>query len=792
MNIMVKAREGADALRQKGVKLLTALGGRIEGAEKLPPEEAARIRRKAGTSVAFAVGGFFFAGTPAAFGSLPFAAALLTAAGHSGAFFVYVGSIAGSLVYGKGAFVQISVLTLLFISRIILSPAYDVAGRRLFEESLKIKLLLSASAGFLLGIYRVAELFSTDRLSALLAFLFSIISTPLLVFLYDPVFGVRQNSALREAGVAALLFTVVFSLAAHTFFGYSLAASVSFLIILAVGYRSGVLRSSLCGLICALACGVNPVIFALGGFAAGAFRAFGPVVSTSVALVAAIGTRIYLGGISSAYVFAGDTVFASLIFVPLARTGLIGRIFPSDDNGPGAAAADAAASEKQREDEKKRLSSLSKAFDELSQVFVKLSAGLCNPSLYELRDVCDESFDRYCRKCSLVSWCWQKNYEDMNDGINKIAEKLRSKGRLEPSDMPSFIAGRCRNVDRIISEINRSRADIVESALKRDKTELFALDYEAISELLREDGESGGYTADNELAGKAAKVIRSLGIRSMAYGAWGDRQKTILASGVEVNSISVKSGDIRSALETATGMKLTEPDFNFSGEFVAMTLHTARRYSVSSARSVICASGEDVPGDSAMTLDSVNDYEYAFICDGMGSGSRAASVSQISSMFFEKMLAAGNRVPVTLKLLSNFIRARGEEYHCTADILEIDLYSASARFIKCGAPASYVVRSGNIFRIDARSIPLGITREITSEIVTMQLQPGDRVVLVSDGVAPDLEGALWLPDLLLSCASLPDNDLASAVTRRAFAENGGSDDISAVVLTVGEIGQAAD
>lgn len=787
MNIMAKAKEGVGFLRDKGVRLLGALGGRIEGSEKLPDEEAALIRRRAGRCVLSAFGGFFFAGTEAAFGSLPFAAALLCAAGHSGAFFVYAGALAGSLVYGNGAFAQITVLTLMFISRIVLSPSSDITGRRLFEEGLKIKLMISATAAFLLGIYNVVSLFEVDRTRAILAFVFSLVVTPLLTFLYNAALDVRQNNALHEAGMSAVLFTVVFSLAAHTFFGYSFAASASFLMILTVGHSYGVLRGSLCGLICALACGVNPVIFALAGFAAGAFRPFGPVAGTTVALVGAVGTKIYLGGITNAYVFAGDVLFASLIFIPLAKTGFIGKILPPDSENVTSSVAETAASDKKREDEKRRLASLSRAFDELSQAFVKLSASLCDPSLYELREICDNAFDRFCRKCSLVSYCWQKNYEDMNDGINKLTEIMRDKGRLESSDMPEFIARRCRNIDRILGEINRGRADIVENALKRDKTELFALDYEAISELLRDSSsERGRFTVDNELQNKAAKTIRSLGVRSMAYGAWGDRSKTILATGVEIGSITVTSKEIKNALERATGLKLTEPDFNFSGEFVAMTLHTAKRYSVSCARSVLCADGENVSGDNALSFESVNDYSYSCICDGMGSGSEAASVSGISAMFFEKMLGAGNCVPVTLKLLSNFIRARSDEYHCTADIVEIDLYSAKANFIKCGAPASYVIRSGNIFKIDARSIPLGITKEITSEIVSMDLQSGDRVVMVSDGVAPDLEGALWLPELLVSCADRPDSELAGIVSKRARAENGGADDISVLVMSVNE------
>jgi len=787
MNIVLKVKEGARTVREKASRLISAVGGRVEGVGKLPEDEALRIRRRAGYCIACAVGGFFFAGAQAPFGTLPFAVALLCASGHAGAFFVFAGAIAGALAHGGGGFAQILILSLVLISRLVLSPRSDVEGRRTFEEGIKLKLLISAVAAFLLSIYSVVDLFQTSKIDALLAFIFIMAVVPLLVFLFDAALSAKR-SALGEAGIFALLFVAVFSLSAHTFFGFSFAVSVSFLVILSAGNYFGVLRGTVCGIVCAIACGVNPIVFALAGFASGAFRSFGPVAGTTVSLVFAVGADIYLNGIGTAYVFAGDVIFSALVFIPLAKTGFISRLLPSNDEKRGEAAAEAVTEVKKRGDEKKRLAALSKAFEELSEVFVKLSANLRDPSMYELRRMCDSVFDRYCRRCSLVYYCRQKNYEDLNDSIGKLAESMRDRGFLDNSALPEFFVKRCRNIDKIIADINRARADAAEDAIKRDKTELFALDYEAIAELLRESGaDRGRYSLDSDLQNSASKIIRSLGIRALAFGAWGDRCKTILASGVEVGSIAVSSEEIKNALEVGTGLKLNEPEFNFSGEFVAMTLTSARRFTVSHAKALICASGEEVSGDSAACFDSSADYWYGCVCDGMGSGSEASSVSDISSLFLEKMLSAGNCVSVTLKLLSNFIRARSEEYHCTVDVAEIDLFSAKVSFIKCGAPASYVLRSGNIFKIDARSIPVGLTKEITAEKIEMDLSPSDRIIMVSDGVAPDLEGAVWLPELISSCASYSDKDLADIIAKRAQAENGSRDDICALVMTVSEI-----
>ena len=785
MNISVKARKVAEEIREKSIKFIGAVGGRIEGVEKPGEEEAIMIRRRAGYSLAAAVGGFFFSGTSAAFGSFPFGIALFMASGHSNALFVFAGAVAGALSSGEGAMAQIIVMSLAFICRAVLSPKSDIDGRRLFEEPLKIKVLISIVSAFLLGIYSVADSLDTSLKRGIFAMLFLLVSVPLMTCVFDSVLSGRSKSAVREAGVCTILFVSVFCLAEHTFFGHSFAVSASFLIILTAGYYYGTLRGAVCGVICALACRINPVIFTLAGFAAGAFRIFGPVSATAISLVAAIGCSVYLEGLRSAYIFMGDVIFASLVFIPLAKTKLIDKYVPQNDQSKSNSFSESINEEKRRDAEKRRLTSLSEAFEELSQVFVKLSSKLRSPAAYELYELCDSVFDRYCRKCALVSYCWQKNYEDMNDGIRHLSEKMKENGSLEKKDLPGFLVARCRNIEKILWDINRGQADMVEDAVKRDKTELFALDYEAISELLKSSSaDDGRFILDSALQNKTAKTIRSLGIRALAFGAWGTRCKTLLASGVEIGSIAVTSDEIRRALEVGTGLKLGQPEFNFSGEFVAMTLSSRKCFELTSASAFICAADEDVSGDSIKTFDSVADYFYGSICDGMGSGAEAASVSLVSSLFFEKMLSAGNSIPVTLKLLSNFLRARSEEYHCTADIVEVDLYSAKAAFIKCGAPPSYVLRGGNIFKVDARSMPLGITKEINAEKIEMQLADGDRVILVSDGVAPDLEDALWLPELLVSCADLSDPDLADIIVKHAKAEMGTSDDISALVLTV--------
>jgi serine/threonine protein phosphatase PrpC len=45
-------------------------------------------------------------------------------------------------------------------------------------------------------------------------------------------------------------------------------------------------------------------------------------------------------------------------------------------------------------------------------------------------------------------------------------------------------------------------------------------------------------------------------------------------------------------------------------------------------------------------------------------------------------------------------------------------------------------------------MPLGATRERSCERISLNLKAGDRIIRASDGVASDIEGSVWLKDLL--------------------------------------------
>lgn len=784
MVTLTQVKEKLRDIGDRTSRFIGAIGGKIDGLSPLPPEQTAAIRRRAAYCTAFTVLGFLFESTAALFGSRPYGIALLLCAGHANTFFIWLGELAGVFVTGQMIIPRIVILTLILFTRYALSGGtFFETDCTTFGEPLKLRMILCVIFGFLSGICRlITEGLSGVTLSGVVA---CALLAPLLCAAFRFAFDRSAHATLHEAGIYLLLFVLISSLRGDGVPGISLALILSVLLILHTGLNAGLLRATLVGLICGIACGDYGVIFAVSGLAAGAMVPFGTGTAVFVSGALAIGIAVYTGETPELIRFTGDVIFASLLFLPLYKSGVLKklRLFGKDPDAP-VWFTDPAAEKSLAESRKRKFAALSSAFDEISDELMKLSEGLRSPGQGELHRLCEGVFGKVCKRCALSSVCWQSYYEESAAAVDEITKTLSQKSSLTYDDMPDYLRRRCRHTERILNQIGEGYADLIESAINKDKTDLFAMDYAAMAELLRENVESGGlggqFIPDGELQKRAEKVFAGLGISYISLGAFGSRQKFVTLSGVDVGSVTVGGREIAATLSGAVGMTFGDPDFRFQGDFVTMTLSTLPIYKVTAAHSSQPRKGEAACGDQVRSFYGNGNYAYSLICDGMGSGPDAAAVSEIGAVLLQKMLAAGNSRSVSLKLLSNLLCSRAVECHTTVDLLEIDLFTGRAVFLKCGSAPSYLYRSGKLFRVDSKSLPVGIVKELSSEETPVELAQGDLIVMVSDGVG-GLEDALWLPEMIAKGAKDPVSDLASAIRARAAVENRSSDDISVIV-----------
>ncbi len=149
---------------------------------------------------------------------------------------------------------------------------------------------------------------------------------------------------------------------------------------------------------------------------------------------------------------------------------------------------------------------------------------------------------------------------------------------------------------------------------------------------------------------------------------------------------------------------------------------------------------EDRSGDNFtyMTMDS--GQTFMSICDGMGSGRRAQSYSELVIDLLEQLLESGFGESTTLKLI-NSILLTGNQWQepAAVDMALIDQYSGICQFLKMGAACTYIKRGNWVECIRSTSLPMGVLDEVDMETITKKLYDGDFVIMISDGIVDSLK-----------------------------------------------------
>lgn len=178
---------------------------------------------------------------------------------------------------------------------------------------------------------------------------------------------------------------------------------------------------------------------------------------------------------------------------------------------------------------------------------------------------------------------------------------------------------------------------------------------------------------------------------------------------------------------------------------------------------------------------------FVILCDGMGSGDAAKNQSRLASRLFEELLKAGFEKNIAVNMINSALALKSDrESFSTADILEIDLESGMAEFLKIGSAQSIVKSKKGIEVISSKSLPIGILERIETEPVRCVVNYGDLILMLSDGVGEAGSGILkneWIKKLLL-LENRNDEELARLILSGARSRSRYSDDMTCCIVRI--------
>ena len=650
---------------------------------------------------------------------------------------------------------------------------------------------------FVLGIYRLLE--GGFLYYDLYGTLIGTILAPTAVLLLCGFFSdVSIHPYRRLCGVLTLSFLLVFSLRNQVLYGVSLSVLTCMLITLTLTRKEGIIVGMLVGTVCGLA--VVPSLAPLFAFAAlafGLFQAISKTLSIVFSFSAAMAWGIYVQGIGILNGLLGGVLSAFVLFAVLDSAFLIQKQSEESEKAsevseekliPCQPLQQSAMIAIQLSDTNRTVKHLCESFASLSDIFTNLERCMQTPTTADLRQICDNAFDTSCVSCSQRPQCWGECYHHTASEIGSICTELHRNDRIDLSHVPQTMSDRCQRLPDILEEINHNTALHKKQVLQNDRTEIFACDYKALADLLsaamaRQDTE---YEIDRSQSEALCLALTELNLGILGATVWGKKRRRVQLLASDRQTLLQENERLMQTVRKVCSFPITEAQW-IDGDEAAIEFWEAEQISVVYAHRTLCADGEhEYCGDTTALFRTSNGRFCALISDGRGSGQEAAVTSNITTLFLRKLLSSETSCTTALEMLNCFLRNRGggsiHECSATVDLMELDLLRSHASFYKCGAAPTYIFRDGSLFKIRSHTVPIGIIKKPDTRKLGFDVNVGDVIVMVSDGVTQGKEECPWLFDLLRTQSERCDPDrLADMIVKYAKGE-ACSDDISVLVI----------
>lgn len=626
----------------------------------------------------------------------------------------------------------------------------------------KTKILLSSSVSFLRAAYlAVLTIASAKDVFMIIA---TLLSYPLFTCLFSGYFDKRKDIRPKryEASLAAIAFCLTLLFSGIKVFDVSVAVVPASFFTLCAARSKGFAFGGVCGIICGLPCG-GAVTGALGvlGMTYGLLVNEIEPLALLLSFMLSTSGFFYLSGTHGLLAFGLTLLVVFAAFVPLRKRISVHK-------------SAAASLEKRAHD--RRISRYAAAFSSLSSLFYTVSEKTKEVSITDLNQQIVKCVENHCQHCSGCDL-------DQSEISNFFTSEVRKSGVAAFSRIPQHISSVCPNaclMARDVNDLPELRRREGEKGLKQ-----MADEYSAFSSILidaaKKQEDSG--RSDKELAEKIKKMLCANKINCDGVNVCGTRLYEITVFGVKPDRITATPFEISRLISSVVGVSLSEPEFVPHDDYILMRLRAIPSLRIEFSKVSEAKNGETVCGDTVSVFENDEKYFYCLVSDGMGSGRDAALTSRLSAIMLEKLLTVGAEKESALKLLNKALVEKQEEVFATVDLLEIDRIRKTATLIKAGAAPTVVIRNGKSVKLEARTPPAGIMKNVIADKKVFKIEKGDLIVMLSDGVLQTGNDFMLLPEN--GIPPMPSaRALASALIREARKSCETADDMSVCVLRI--------
>lgn len=389
-----------------------------------------------------------------------------------------------------------------------------------------------------------------------------------------------------------------------------------------------------------------------------------------------------------------------------------------------------------------KLKYASKTSAEICSSLTSVSDALSKSERSDIGNVAKKTRERVCGSCGLYDICWKEKGEETQDIFNTLLTMKKEGIHLEYRTVPQQFAAKCIRTENVSSSFNklysefktRERFQSRFNEMHKLASEQFVNVSSLLDSLCGRLDEEIRFDMDCANRVKAAAV--SCGFENVDCCSYiNSMEKMTVELKVKPDKAKLNLSSLSTQIGIIADRKFELPLIERSEDFTKIIYKEKADYKIVSSGVQLCANGERYSGDTFTTFEDSDGIFYALICDGMGTGTRAALSSGLAVTLLEKLIKAGFGVKASINTVNTALISRsGEECSVTLDLTAVDLFTGHVEFYKCGASNTVVRKNGKIIDVGFSSLPLGILNDIEISCGTGNLSFGDALVMSSDGV----------------------------------------------------------
>lgn len=665
---------------------------------------------------------------------------------------------------------------------------------------------LNMAAGILNSILAVNtwEVFWLSILESVMVFaLANVYQWGVHFILYEEWNQLFNNEELISLLILAV--TALYGLPRQADMIFSISGTLSYFMILFMGYRygasTGAIAGAAGGILLALT-GENMVVVGiccLLGVCAGTLRKMGRFVSGGLYLLVGVLLAVYSLKDLYGIIELRAMLSAVILFFAIPR-----RVIHCVEEDIPEREEDSFAREDVRALANHQLEDFSDAFRRLSKSFENEmeEKGL---SEERLEDIFAQLSRDTCNECINCKYCWNRHYEETNESLRQILWQVGQDGSVTLSQISPDFQRRCMHLDEYVHQVEeRIAGENVRLGWHNRMSEnrrVMAEQMKEIAVALKSFTINLGETEElpKERKRRILEELKKEGIKvaRLSVKKRGGYLEVMFTGACHGNHCLTKT-DVAQALYRATGIMMCparETRNVLSSTTDTMFFRQDTVYKALTGLARVAKSGESVSGDNYSFLELSGTGELLMVLtDGMGSGEMADRDSSNLIEALEYLMEAGFEKKSALRLLNTLFVANYEgKSFATLDMAAINLHTGICEIMKNGAATTFVKREDGVEMIASSALPVGVDLQAEPDVAIVQLQEGDMVIMVSDGVLDSFYERNIESDSQEEMATLIGrlycknaNDMANQILMNTLAHSTkeASDDMSVLVAGI--------